>query len=169
MTTILYSHKLKQYLPDGPYGPAYGGESVGLDLYAVEDRTIIPCEPQWGGAFWQHDEHRKASLIPTGIHIVLDHDHVGLIMERGSVTKTPLKVRAGVIDPGFTGEIFVNCVNLDARPYDIKAGMKLPFQLVVTPVVRPTTTLVDDIDAELSKIKSSRGAGQVGSSNLGRI
>jgi dUTPase len=177
MARVLYSHNLKQYLPPGPYGPAYKGESVGLDLYAVEGRRIYPSNQLENtpageaivsantGVFSLSKGQVASQLIPTGIHLILGDNEVGLILERGSVTKTPLKVRAGVIDPGFTGEIFVNCVNLDIHPYEIMPGMKLPFQLVVTPVVRPTTTLVDDIDAELSRIKTLRGAGQVGSSD----
>jgi len=158
MALVLYTKALQQYLPEGPYSPAYEGESVGLDLYAVEDREIWPVTEL-------HVRELASQLIPTGIHLILKSSEVGLILERGSVVKTQLKVRAGVIDPGFTGQVFVNCVNLGTHPHLIQAGTKLPFQLVVTPIVRPTMALVEDINAELARIKTNRRAGQIGSSD----
>lgn len=72
-------------------------------------------------------------LIPTGIKVRIPHGYVGLIQERGSVCKTPLKLRAGVVDPGYTGEIFINCLNLSPISWTITAGEKTAFQLIVVP------------------------------------
>ena len=44
------------------------------------------------------------------------------------ITKTPLKVRAGVIDRGYTGEIFVNAVNVSQNEFTLQQHQKLPFQ-----------------------------------------
>lgn len=109
------------------YLPAYNGESAGLDLYnASESLTILPSS----SAFLLNKESVR-TLIPTGLQVAIPHGYVGLIQERGSITKSPLKVRAGVIDSGYTGEIFVNCINVGPQEFTIYENSKLPFQLVI--------------------------------------
>lgn len=166
MAKILYSDSLKQYLQTDLQA-AYGGESAGIDLYCVQDREIHPMLHGPAGvlSYGRPWESIPANLVPTGIHLILEANEVGLILERGSIVKTPLKVRAGVIDPGFTGELFVNCVNLSSSPVAIKAGTKLPFQILVVPFVRPVAEYVPDLNSALAEIKTSRGQGQIGSSN----
>ena len=75
--------------------------------------------------------YQNKILIPTGLRVIVPEGYVALIQERGSITKTPLKVRAGVIDRGYTGEIFVNAVNVSQNEFTIQQHQKLPFQLVV--------------------------------------
>ena len=89
---------------------------------------------------------------------------VALIQERGSITKTPLKVRAGVIDPSYTGEVFVNCVNLSTKPWEIPQASKLPFQLVI---VRASTNFKHVSPEEYSELtqSSTRKHGMIGSSD----
>lgn len=138
------------------YVPAYSGESVGLDLYATQMTQIDPATSHNG---------QKGATIATGLHIALPHSHAGLILERGSVTKTPLKVRAGVIDPGYTGEIFVNAVNVSDLSYIISQGDKLPFQIVVVKCDNDFQVITEDEYLEITK-SSRRQNGQVGSSDL---
>jgi len=132
LETVLAKHNIK---PED-YSPAYSGESVGLDLYnagpAVE---ILPTVINSRTPPISKIPNTKTykTLIPTGLQILLERNWVALIQERGSVIKTPLKVRAGVIDPGWTNEIFVNCINVSSVPYVIPSGHKLPFQLIVIP------------------------------------
>ena len=105
------------------YAPAYGGESAGLDLYnSGPSITIKPVSDF---------SYQNKILIPTGLRIIVPEGYVALIQERGSITKTPLKVRAGVIDRGYTGEIFVNAVNVSQNEFTLQQHQKLPFQLVV--------------------------------------
>ncbi len=122
---------LKSYSVDPQdYKPAYGGESAGLDLYNVGPDIQIPSN--LGGSNISDDDIWK-TFIPTGVKIALPRNSVALLQERGSITKTPFILRAGVIDPGYTGEIFVNMVNISPTHMLIKSGDKLPVQLVVTP------------------------------------
>lgn len=127
-TPIYLTDRLKETLkingidPEN-YGPAYGGESVGLDLYNTDSDIYI--EP--------YIIDGKTILIPSGLQINLTQGHVGLILERGSITKGPLIHVAGVIDPGFKKEIFIACRNISSLGFTIKANSKLPFQLIVTP------------------------------------
>lgn len=72
-------------------------------------------------------------LIPTGLHINLPTGTVGYVCPRSglaancgiTVTNAP-----GVIDPGYTGEILVNLINLGARPYKIHRGDRIA-QLII--------------------------------------
>lgn len=164
------------------YRPAYDGESVGLDLYNAGDRIVIPpvgklrdftrLEADPENPFpstWldMPESARKAifkRLVPTGVKSVIPRGYVGIIQERGSVTKTPVKVRAGVIDPGYTGEIFVNMVNVSDVPYVLEPGQKTPFQLVIQKVTTDFE-VVDAAEYERLTTSSERGDGQIGSSD----
>lgn len=158
MIKIYVNSNLKEILKEKnieSYIPAYMGESVGLDLYTTNDVSVLPSTFITG---------EKGATIPTGLHIALPHSYAGLILERGSVTKTPLKVRAGVIDPGYTGEIFVNAVNVSGNSYSIRKGDKLPFQIVVVKCDNDFQVISEDEYLEITK-SSLRKSGQVGSSD----
>ncbi len=110
------------------YKPAYGGESVGLDLYYAGS---VPATVETTGS----------TKLATGLKIALPRNFVGMIFQRGSITKTELDHRAGVVDPGYTGEIFIGSHLITESWKDrtgegtltIHPGEKLPFQLVVLP------------------------------------
>ena len=120
---ILHSHGIST---EG-YAPAYSGESCGLDLYnSGEDVMIL------GRNKWVAFEEPK-TLISTGVKVSLPENTVGLIKERSSIVEYGIFVRAGVLDPGYTGEIFVNLVNLGENDIKIQTGAKLPVQLIIVP------------------------------------
>lgn len=136
------------------YVPAYNGESAGLDLYNVSDEIVI--KPTF--------DANERVLIPTGIRVIIPQGYVGLVQERGSVTKSPLKVRAGVIDCGYTGEVFVNCINTSNDDWIINSNSKLPFQLVVVKCDNEFNIISKEKFVELTS-KSKRKEGSVGSSD----
>jgi dUTPase len=118
---------------------------------------------------WDVGEHhatldgKQVRLIPTGLRIKLAPNMVGLLLERGSVVKTPFVKRAGVIDPGYTDEIFVNLASLGS-PYILRPGDKLPVQLVVVPCDNQFTEVTQSEWTVLTST-AKRGDGKVGSSN----
>jgi len=161
--------------------PAYGGESAGLDLYnagpTLEVHPVLTkgwadslqlAKDTENSNFEQLPEDvRKLvykTLMPTGIKVAIPHGYVGLILERGSVVKTPFKVRAGVIDSGYTGEVFVNMINISDRPAIIPAGSKSPFQLVVVPCKNTFHLCGEEVYRETTTT-SQRQSGQIGSSD----
>ena len=140
------------------YGPAYKGESVGLDLYNTGPEVRLPGRNRWT-AFGE-----PLIMIPTGVRIVLPQGTVGLIKERGSVTKTGLVARAGVIDPGFTGEIFVNLLNVGEKDTILPTGAKLPVQLITMLCFNQYETVSYTEYLSLTQ-NSSRAQGSLGSSD----
>mgnify|MGYP001280161291 FL=1 len=157
MIKIYCNDNLKDVLEDNnieDYVPAYGGESAGLDLYnAGYDVTIMPAS-----------SNKKGGMISTGLHVFTPKGYVTLVKERGSITKTPLKYRAGVVDEGYTGEIFVNLVNIGNEEYTIKSGQKLPVQIVVVKCDNEYSEMSEEEYLTLSRL-ARRKQGKVGSSD----
>lgn len=145
------------------YKPAYGGESAGLDLYNASDKTFTINPASSSGPISASLETLTVK-IPTGIKVALPPYHVGLVLERGSITKTGLKVRAGVLDPGYTGELFVNCVNISDKPETIGWYSKLPFQLIVVPCITQFC-FIDTETYESTTRYAQRKEGCIGSSD----
>ena len=138
------------------YIPAYNGESAGLDLFNAGNRvTILPQAVL---------PKNNKLLIGTGLKIKVPKGYVALVQERGSITKTPLKVRAGVIDSGYTGEVFVNLINTGSEEYTIDSNIKLPVQVVVVKCDNEFEVVNEEEYLNLSR-DSSRKEGKVGSSD----
>ena len=166
MVKICLSDDLRNVLSDNKvdpqteYIPAYGGESAGLDLYNCGPTIDIrPCSD-----IQSDTVAPQKVLIPTGVRIDVPRGYVALVQERGSVTKTPLKVRAGVIDSGYTGEVFVNCINTGSDVYTIYAKRKLPFQIVVVKCDNDFQVVSEEEYLDLTST-ARRQEGQVGSSD----
>jgi len=138
------------------YVPAYNGESAGLDLFNAGNRVTI--SPQ------AVVPKNNKLLIGTGLKMRVPKGYVALIQERGSITKTPLKVRAGVIDSGYTGEIFVNLINTGYEEYTLDSNTKLPVQIVVLKCDNEFN-VVNEEEYNNTTISSQRKEGKVGSSD----
>ena len=142
------------------YVPAYNGESAGLDLYNTgKNISVMPESADLVGK-----KNYPKLLIPTGLKVSIPKGYVGIIQERGSIVKTPLKVRAGIIDSGYTGEIFVNCINVAKHEFTIYKQSKLPFQLIVVKCDNEFEVVSEEEYLNLSR-DSSRKEGKVGSSD----
>ena len=134
-------------LREGATLPTYGTEfSAGADLYACLDApvTIDPA---------------CTVLVPTGLSLAIPEGFAGLIYARsGLATKRGLAPanKVGVIDSDYRGEIGVGLHNTSDADYTVNPGDRIA-QLMITPVIRPTVTLVDELPA------SERGAGGFGS------
>lgn len=73
--------------------------------------------------------------LATGLKVAIPHGFMLQVMNRSGVaSKKVLKVGAHVVDPGYTGEIFVNMHNDGLDEQVIKHGDKVA-QLVLLPVI----------------------------------
>ena len=88
----------------------YPGDA-GWDLYASRECTVQPGE---------------TADVHTDIYIDMPLRLYGRITGRSSsLRKHSLLVNEGIIDNGYTGELFVCVHNLGEEPFHVKPGMRL--------------------------------------------
>ena len=121
--------------------------AAAMDLHACLDQpiTLLP-----GGR----------TVIPTGIAIALPSaEYVALVFARsglGIKHGIALSNGVGVIDSDYRGQLTVGLVNHGDAPYTIQPGDRIA-QLMVLPILRPTLTVVEELD------ETERGSGGFGS------
>ena len=144
------------------YGPAYGGESAGLDLYYTGEKSVVITGSTM---YYKGDDPTRNMrvLLSVGVHIAVPPMCMAKTFERGSVTKTNIVNRAGVIDSGYTDELFVSMASL-SEGFIVNPGDKLPIQLIVVPILN-NYTVVEDEEYDKIVAKSKRKYGALGSSD----
>ena len=161
MINIFCNDALIKVLEDNnvkEYTPAYEGESAGIDLYNCGNDIILnPIETF-------DSEDTITTSIKTGVHLIVPKGYVALVKERGSIVKNTLKSRAGVIDSGYTDEVFVNLVNLSKKHQTILYGEKLPVQIVVVKCDNHFN-IIDEEEYLILSGNSLRKEGKIGSSD----
>lgn len=140
--------RIKRLDPDLPL-PSYAHSGdAGLDLFAVESRTLAPFE---------------RALVGTGIAIALPDGYAGFVQPRsGLALKRGLTFvnTPGLIDCHYRGEIKLIAINLDpAVPLVIERGEKIA-QLVIQRVETAIVTEVTGLD------HTERGDGGFGSTGV---
>jgi dUTP pyrophosphatase len=96
--------QLPRYAHTGPYG------DLAADLYALSATTLAPGE---------------TAPVPTGVAMEFPSTHGALVEDRSGLAMRGITTLAGVIDPGYRGEIRVVMTNLSASPVDIKPGDRI--------------------------------------------
>ena len=77
----------------------------------------------------------QTAVLPTGLRFEVPHGYMLEVKNRSSMAaKKQLLVGACVIDPGYSGEVFINLHNVGMTPQIIAVGDKIA-QLVMIPVV----------------------------------
>jgi len=101
-------------------------------------------------------EAGSTTAVPTGIAMEFPPTHGALVEDRSGLAMRGVTTLAGVIDPGYRGEIRVVMTNLNAAPVEIKAGERIA-QL----------RIVERIEASFEEVaelgEAARGAGGFGS------
>lgn len=158
-TTILFAK-----VRDTAIIPTKEQENAGYDIYADfegEDFVIQPHETR---------------LVPTGIASSVLDDWSLIAKERGSTGTKGMAVRAGVVDSGYRGEIFIAITNENTKRLVISKTPELikDEDAIVYPASKAIAQLllinvpkavVKEIPYErLKEIPSKRGTGALGSS-----
>lgn len=103
----------------------------GLDLYVAEDTTILA---------------HSTKVVPTHIAIDLAYGYEAQVRPRSGKSKdTKLRVALGTIDHTYNKEIGIITDNIGDEDITVKANIRLA-QLVVTPVMLPEPTEVQEFD-----------------------
>lgn len=125
--------------------------SAGYDLYACLDEAVT-IAPQ------------ERATIHTGIALGIDQANiVALIYARSGLACKHGIVPAncvGVVDSDYRGEVMVVLHNQSATPFVVHHGDRIA-QMVLSPVLLPTLTLVDSLD------QTTRADGGFGSTGIG--
>ena len=129
--------QLPRYAHTGPFG------DLAADLHAVSGHTLQPGE---------------TIAIPTGIALGFPAGFGGLIADRSSLALRGLHTLAGVIDPGYRGELKVVLTNLSSAPIQLEANARIA-QLRIVPLLQATFAAVPTLDETL---RSHGGFGSTG-------
>ena len=129
--------QLPRYAHAGPFG------DLAADLHAIAPPRLHLAKPY---------PFRPASPLgcPAGFG--------ALLADRSGVALRGLHTLAGLIDPGFRGELKVILHNLSTVPQSIAAGDRIA-QMRVVPLVQATFAFADSLD---ETERHTRGFGSTG-------
>lgn len=139
-------------------------EDAAYDIYACFEEDSFEIKPG------------EIKLVPTGVATAFDSEYVLQINERSSSGSKGLAIRAGVVDSGYRGEIFIAICNVINKPivitktpekFDEELNLIWPYekaiaQALLLPV--PKVKVVELSLEDLQKIDSKRGASALGAS-----
>jgi len=129
--------QLPRYAHTGPYG------DLAADLHAVSEWKLEPGE---------------TVAIPTGIALGLPPGYGALVEDRSGMALRGLTTLAGVIDPGYRGEIKVVLTNLSPIQHAIFPGDRIA-QLRIVQRIEAEFEEVEELDETL---RNSGGFGSTG-------
>ena len=120
-------------------------DDAGVDLYAFED---VPYKSY------------TRLMVPTRIAIEIPKGYVGLVRDRSSVAiQKRLKVTAGVIDAGYTGEVNIVLEELAGEYGCVQRGEKIA-QILLIPIATPPIVVVESLTTETER--KDKGFGSTG-------
>jgi dUTP pyrophosphatase len=130
-------------MPRYPHAGAHG--DLAADLYAAEEVTLAAV-----------GEAGATRAVRTGLAMELPSTHGALVEDRSGLAVRGITTLAGVIDPGYRGEVKVVLTNLSPEPQTIGIGDRLAQLRIVARIeaVFEETDVVAD---------APRGAGGFGS------
>lgn len=129
--------RVPRYAHVGPFG------DLAADLHAVAAQTLAPGE---------------VAVVPTGIALGLPSEFGALVEDRSGLALKGITTLAGVIDPGYRGEIRVVLTNVSATPHRIEEGDRIA-QLRIVRRLQATFTQVERLD---TTERASGGFGSTG-------
>ncbi len=102
------SARLPRYAHVGEFG------DLAADVYASADVTLA-----------RSGETGSTAAVPTGIAMEFPPTHGALVEDRSGLAVRGVTTLAGVIDPGYRGELKVVMTNLSPQPVEIKTGERI--------------------------------------------
>jgi len=105
---LLPAAQLPRYAHTGEYG------DLAADLFAAEAVTLAPV----GHA-------GSTQMVQTGLAMELPSTHGALVEDRSGMAVKGITTLAGVIDPGYRGELKVVLTNLATEPQMVAPGHRI--------------------------------------------
>ena len=133
--------QLPSYAHPGDFG------DLAADLYSAEAITLEPA-------------HQPGSTRPvsTGVALEFPSSHGALVEDRSGLASRGVTTLAGVIDPGYRGEIKVVLTNLNGHAVGIRPGDRIA-QLRI---VQRITASFEEVDELAEAARGERGFGSTG-------
>jgi dUTP pyrophosphatase len=100
--------RVPKYAHVGEFG------DLAADVYASADVVLA-----------RTGEAGSTAAVPTGIAMEFPSTHGALVEDRSGLAVRGVTTLAGVIDPGYRGELKVVMTNLGPEPMEIKAGERI--------------------------------------------
>ena len=118
-------------------------DAAGLDLYCPF-HVKVPADSQ--------------KKIPLGIAVEIPKGHMGVLVPRSSMSKTPLRCAnsVGIIDADYRGELSIAYENISCSDYTIFIGDRIA-QLIIVPIA------IVDVEEAQTLSETERGDGGYGS------
>jgi dUTP pyrophosphatase len=133
--------QLPRYAHAGPFG------DLAADLHAVSPCKLSPGE---------------TVAVPTGLALGLPSDFGALVEDRSGLALKGITTLAGVIDPGYRGELKIVLTNLSPLPYTIAPGDRIA-QLRIVPRIQAAFTQVETLPADVAEtVRAASGFGSTG-------
>jgi dUTP pyrophosphatase len=130
--------RLPKYAHTGPFG------DLAADLYAVADTTL---------------EAGATLAVATGVALEFPSTHGALVEDRSGLAMRGVTTLAGVIDPGYRGEIRVVVTNLSGAAVEIKAGDRVAQLRIVRRIEAEFEEVTELVEAP----RGAKGFGSTGS------
>jgi dUTP pyrophosphatase len=129
--------RLPRYAHTGEYG------DLAADLYAAEAVVIEP------GA---------TVPVPTGVALEFPSTHGALVEDRSGLAVRGITTLAGVIDPGYRGELKIVVTNLGAAAAEVKVGDRIA-QLRI---VQRIEAAFEEVEELTGAARGEKGFGSTG-------
>ena len=136
---LLPSAQLPRYAHTGPFG------DLAADLFSAEAVTLAPV-----------GQPGSTAAVRTGLALELPSTHGALVEDRSGLALRGLTTLAGVIDPGYRGELKIVLTNLAPEPHPIAPGHRIA-QLRIVERIQAIFTETDTLE------EAPRGAAGFGS------
>lgn len=133
--------RLPRYAHVGEYG------DLAADVCASESTTLDRA----GAA-------GSTAAVPTGIAMEFPSTHGALVEDRSGLAMRGVTTLAGVIDPGYRGELKVVMTNLSPEPVEIGAGERIA-QLRI---VQRIEAAFEEVAELAESARGERGFGSTG-------
>jgi len=136
------SAQLPRYAHAGPFG------DLAADLFAAEATTLAPV-----------GEPGSTQAVRTGLAFELPATHGALVEDRSGLALRGITTLAGVIDPGYRGELKVVLTNLSQEQHVIAPGHRIA-QLRIVERIQAT---FEETDMLAETTRNLAGFGSTGS------
>ena len=133
--------QLPRYAHSGPFG------DLAADLYSVAAATIAP---------------HQTSTVPTGLAMGFPADYGALVEDRSGLAVRGITTLAGVIDPGYRGEIRVVLINITDAPITLAAGDRIAQLRLVRRIEAEFVEVERMGETHLSTVRGASGFGSTG-------